>query len=740
MRTYALTLAAALAGCLVLNAPAGAATPGPAAALGEEPDWDKTPRTDWLLDGSRYKAGVYRTRRAGQIVLSNGLVRRTFRLAPNAATVGLDNLMTGQAMIRGVKPEAVVTIDSVRYDVGGLTGQPNYAYLTPEWLAKLKADPKAFQFVGLEVGKPAERFAWKRVRHHAAGAKWPPAGAYLRMDYAMPGPKKPKGAVRVSVHYELYDGVPVMSKWITVHNPTDRKITVDRLAGEVLAVVESSNWVEKREGVALPKPDVLHVETDMAFGGFVHPNANRHVVHWRSDPQFRTQVNYRREQPCLLVVEPTYGPAQDVGAGKTFESFRTFELAHDGTDRERRGLALRRMYRTVAPWVTENPLMMHARFADWTRVKTAIDQCAEVGFEMVILTFGSGFQIENESAGYLAAMKKYADYAKSKGVEIGGYSLLASRRVGGGNDVVSPPGKRPTFGNCPALTSTWGQNYFRKLRQFYAKTGFRLLEHDGSYPGDVDVTPRPPLQKGINDSQWVQWRIISDYYKWCRANGVYLNVPDYYYLSGSNKCGMGYREVNWSLPRAQQVIHTRQNIYDGTWEKIPAMGWMFVPLTQYHGGGAAATIEPLDKHRPHYERMLYSNLAMGVHACYRGPRLYDTDRTRSLVSKWVAWFKTYRDVLESDVIHGRRADGRDVDWMLHANPAGKHKGMLVVFNPLTKQADRTLRVNLYYTGLTKTARIRREGGPAETYALDRHYRVSVPVRVGPEGMTWYVIE
>ena len=42
--------------------------------------------------------------------------------------------------------------------------------------------------------------------------------------------------------------------------------------------------------------------------------------------------------------------------------------------------------------------------------------------------------------------------------------------------------------------------------------------------------------------------VISDFYKWCRASGVYLNVPDYYYLAGSNKCGMGYRETNWSLP------------------------------------------------------------------------------------------------------------------------------------------------------------------------------------------------
>ncbi len=167
---------------------------------------------------------------------------------------------------------------------------------------------------------------------------------------------------------------------------------------------------------------------------------------------------------------------------------------------------------------------------------------------------------------------------------------------------------------------------------------------------------------------------------------------------------------------------------------------MFVPLTQYHGGGAAATIEPLDGHRDHYERMITSNLALGVQACYRGPRLYDTDRTKALVRKWVDWFKAHRDILESDVIHGRRADGRDLDWMLHVNPKLRRKGMLVVFNPLERTREKTLHVNLYYTGLTEVARISERGGAAKEHRLDRTYCAEVRVRVEPLGMNWFVIE
>ena len=700
-------------------------------------------RGDWLVEPIGRRAGVFRTGARDEIALDNGLVRRTFRLAPNGATVGLDELRTGKAWLRGVKPEAYVELDGTRFAVGGLVGQPNHAYLTPEWLEELEGDPRAFRLVGFEVGEPAERMAWKRVRHCAPDAVWPPRGAALRMDYRLDqADDQALAGIVVSVCYELYDGIPFLSKWIRVHNAGGRAVSVDRFTSEVLAVVEHSSIVESR-GVALPTPQLL-VETDYAFGGMTPENTSRFSVHWETDPDYSSQVSYLRQTPCLLEVKPSIGPAQTVEPDGAFESFRAFVLVPDSTERERMGLARRRMYHTVAPWVTENPLMMHVRYSDWDTVRNAIDQCAEVGFEMVILTFGSGFDIEKDSPEYLAEMRRYADYARSQGIEIGGYSLLSSRHVqpDGDNCVHPETGETrgTTHGSCPALASGWGQRYFERLYRFFPETGFALLEHDGSYPGDLDAAARPPLQKGVEDSRWVQWRVISDFYRWCRGEGIYLNVPDYYYLSGSNKCGMGYREVNWSLPRAQQVIHTRQNIFDGTWQKTPSMGWMFVPLTQYHGGGAAAVIEPLAEHLDHYERMLQCNLALGVQACYRGPRLYDAPATRDLVRRWVSWFREYRDILESDLVHGRRADGRDLDWMLHANPGLERKGMLVVFNPLPREVSRSLRVDIYYTGLRETARVRREGGEARTHRLARDGSIELEVRVPAEGMSWYSIE
>lgn len=700
--------------------------------------------SDWLVQPTNIPSRVVEDPEKNEIIITNGLISRTFRTSPNAATVAFDNLMTGQSVIRGIKPEAILEINGKKYEVGGLKRQPNYAYLTDQWLASLTSDPHTFQFVDYRIGKTKPRFPWKRKRH-SQDLPWPPPGASLTLNFKLLSEQLDSQTsflkdLTVSIHYEIYDGLPVIAKWFTLENNSTEPIKLNSFISEILAAVEAESAVDKRSKWLYPN---IHVESDYTFHGMDATTANE-VIHWQKDPDYLTQVSYTRVNPCLLEAKLKLGPDSIVKPSQNFESFRVFELIYDTTDRERQGLTQRRMYRTLAPWVTENPLMMHVRYADWDTVKNAIDQCAEVGFEMVILTFGSGFNIENESPAYIEQMKQYADYANSKGIEIGGYSLLASRRVSDEDDVVNPvtgkPGGFATFGNSPCLTSNWGVDYFRKLYTFFPKTGFSLLEHDGSYPGDFCASEKHPGHTGYADSQWKQWKKISDFYKFCRKEGIYLNVPDFYYLTGSNKSGMGYRETNWSLPRAQQVIHTRQNIYDGTWQKTPSMGWMFVPLTQYHGGGAAATIEPLSEHLDHYELMLMSNLGAGVQACYRGPRLYDSDQTKKMVKKCVEWYKRHRDVLEGDVLHLRRADGRDIDYWLNVNPAGAEKGLLMIYNPLNIEVKKTIRVPLYYTGLTDIAKISHRDDKPKEFKLDRNYCIMLPVKVEPNSYTWFVIQ
>ncbi|MCB0666414.1 MAG: alpha-galactosidase [Saprospiraceae bacterium] len=691
-------------------------------------------KTDWLIDDTPYEAKI--SREGNEIIMSNGLISRTFILQPNAATIAFDNLMTGESIIRGVKPEAEIQIDGVNYAVGGLIGQPNYAFLRREWIKSMNRDSTAFQFRSYRIGETEKPFDWKQVRHKSnSSMQWPAPGISLELEFSS-GQADLSGIV-VVVHYEMYDGVPLMGKWISLINGGDRAVVINDFSSEILAVVEFSASVDTRN-TNVPVPNI-HAETDYAFGSMVGEDANSKAVHWEADPDYLTQVNYQRNNPCLLRISPEMGPEVSVSPADTFRSFRAFILPFDSYDRERQGLARRRMYRKIAPWTTENPLMMHVRYADWESVKSAIDQAAEVGFEMLILTFGSGFNIEEDDPEYLKKMREYSDYAKAKGLEIGGYSLLASRTIDKANDIQLPDSLSPIFGHSPCLGSKWAGDYFEKLYNFFEQTGFTLLEHDGSYPGDLCFATDHPGHRGYLDSRWRQYEVISRFYRWCRSQGIYLNIPDYYYLTGGNKCGMGYRETNWSLPRDQQVIHTRQNIYDGTWTKLVTMGWMFVPLTEYHGGGSAATIEPLHDHLDHYELMMKSNLSAGVQACYRGPRLYDSAETKEMVKNSVSWYKKHREVLEGDLIHLRRADGRDLDYWLMVNPAGEEKAALVVFNPTGEDISRTLKVPLYYSGLTQDIQIF-SPGKVESQNLERDYSIDLEVSVPAGKWNTYFFE
>ena len=929
---------------------------------------------DYLLGKISEKAEAFRNEKSNELILSNGLISRTFRLSPNAATTSLKILTNQQELVRAIKPEAVVVVNGFTINVGGLTGQPNLAFLYPDWLNGLKADPFSLQFSGFRISEPEKRFDWKEVRHHAPGAEWPPNGIKLQMDYRMgdlspedllaisnesnagrqeiyhddftslspvwkvrtsplherssfmnegkPGEiytpnntavyaeyRLPAGvglvetsidagtdlsgqwgpgiallwegrtikfnmrpgnesgakndgawrftvfdgerentraggkdnvdfskvwilrmriegnrvfcearpvdgvwktyesvdfgstvedplAVRIgklgknaagvdhefagdmvrlkineftaytrldqaelnklkvslaalkdlliTVNYELYDRVPVLSKWISVHNESTAAVLVENIISEYLGITDHDPYGGYRNREDLKVKPNIHFETDYAFSAGRVAVANHQTIHWESDQDYVTQISWVQDILNTMKIYPVHGYHQTVESGGSLESIRTFLLPYDSYDKERNGLALRKMYRTIAPWITENPMMFHITRSGWDDFTAGVDQCAELGYEMLNFSFGSGFNPEDEREENYAQMKKYAEYADSKGIKIGTYSLLASRSISEKDDVINPKtGKRggfATFGNSPCLGSEWGLEYFRKMYKMFSETGFMTFTHDGNYPGDICASEDHPGHVGLGDSQFNQWKIISDFYKWCKGQGIYLRVPDYYFLVGSNQNGIGYRENNWSLPRRHQLIHTRQNIFDGTWESTPTMRWSFIPLSQYHGGGAAATIEPLHEHLDHYEMMLVGNIGMGVQSALRGPRLYDTEETRAMVKRVVDWYKKYRDILESDIIHLRRADGRDIDYMMHANPELKEKGFLMVFNPTDNMIRKKITVPLYYTGISDEARVREQENQAGTFKLNRHYEIEMEVEVAPNWYNWYVIE
>lgn len=688
------------------------------------------PDYDWLIDNTKAKAQVYKGETDKDIVISNGLIARVFRVLPNLATIDYVNQMTGESMLRAVSNEGLLTIDGKTYTIGGLSNQPEYAYTLLKWVDQLVATPNAFFIEDFEVKPIEDRLEWKRVRW--ASNKKMPTGKELVFTLK-------KDQIEVKVHYAMYNGLPTLCKWVEVINKSDLLVQLNTFKLEQLAMTEGENLVDIPKHWEKPN---IHLETDYAFGAMQQKTSDK-TTYWETDSRYTSQTNYPLQLPCILEIKPPLGPDTGIPVGESLSTFRVWETPYDSYDKERKGLFLRKMYRTISPWTTENPIFLHLTSTDPKTIKTAVDQSAEVGYEMIILSFGSGLNMEKEDEAYYHKFKELREYANSKGIELGGYSLLSSRWISDEVDVINPKtGKRGgmIFGSSPCLSSDWGYDYFRKIKKFFEKTGMQVFENDGSYPGNICASTKHAHHNGLGDSQWKQYAQIQGLYKWMRSKGIYMNVPDFYLNSGTNKTGIGYREVNWSLPRDRQLVLGRQNIYDGLWKSIPSMCWTFVPLTEYHGGGALATLEPLNDHLDAYENHMMQNYGSGVQACYRGPRLYDAPKTKAVVKKVINWYKTYREILNSDIIHLKRPSGKDWDGFMHVNPNLKEKGLTMVFNPTDKAIKRTIKLPLYYTGLTETASVSIKGEAPKNYTLARDYTIAVDVTIPANSYTWLLIE
>ena len=140
-------------------------------------------KTDWLISSNTEKSAIYKTPE-GHMVLSNGLVSRTFTLNTNGATIGLDNLITNESLVRAVSPEAVIWVNGQEINVGGLTGQPIGNYLLPEWIPNMKADPYSLKLMSYTSSPIKERMEWnRRTEWSSQQLPWPPKGIEVAFTY-----------------------------------------------------------------------------------------------------------------------------------------------------------------------------------------------------------------------------------------------------------------------------------------------------------------------------------------------------------------------------------------------------------------------------------------------------------------------------------------------------------------------------------------------------------------------------
>ena len=697
--------------------------------------------------------------------LTNGLLSRVFLFSPTFGTVDLYSHSSRRSLLRTLTPEAVLSLDGHPYPIGGLQLDPSpstsptppeHAYANRSaW--RLTTDPTAWTYHSHSTSAPLAPFPWTPgTRHSPTDVQWPPRGLRLSVTWQAPASAPPShGVLLVQSHYEMYEGLPLLAQWLSVNSSSAALGgAAVRISGvQVVSFAANSDFSPvpfANYPGALPTVDSdvlsrLYVTTDQAHSTAVQWTYDVALSQTPGSAQPELNVSYASGPGVILSPSPYPSPSPASAAAPppsfaSFTSFRAFLLVTDSIDRERHGLSVRRLTRTLAPATLESPIFFHVTDASSAGIRSAVDQMAAVGFDMLILSFGTEFDLESQDPAYIARMKGDIDYARARGIEVGGYDLIVwTRDVGEEWDAVSPDTNRTHGDAC--FASGWYDRLLQLAVGFINATGLSGVETDGPYPGYACASTNHSHHLGLADSVYHQTRLQADFFHRLRALGVYIHQPDEYFYAGASKTAIGYNEDQFSLPRWTDLSVTRQGVYEDLYLRIPTQGWGFLPLVDYHSGGAAAAFEPLSQHLDAYEWALFQYLSAGVGACYRGPRLFDTDATRVVVARWVSFYTAHRAILNSDVIHARRPDMQGLDYIVHENAQLEERGLVAVFNPTHEAIETTIVLPLYYTGLENAAWVREgESGKAQVLPLDRLYNVRLPVAVGAMNFTWFLIK
>ena len=358
-----------------------------------------------------------------------------------------------RSILRATLPEAFVTLDGTQYPIGGLVNAGPHSYFNRS-NTKFDVSANAFNYVGYTTRAPEAPFHWEPgFRHSPTSVSWPPKGLKLIVEFqAPPSVTRPEHAnVTVYVNYEMYVGIPLVAKWLTVSYSGMAPVRVDRVTVEYLGVqkpyvVENLSqlpWPWDHDSSAATS-SWLYIETNEPHGT---------QVIWATDPA--SPESPGADEPVLNCTY-TLGPGvalgdtsvwiysvlrskrdtwfkSQFGRGSSwkgsvdqenrnyeFDTFHVLELVTDSSDRERVALSRHRMTRLLAPQAQENPIFFHG--TDWNdeRYKVAIDQLAEVGFEMFIISFGASVSLEDLSDENIDFVAANIQYARDKGIEVGG--------------------------------------------------------------------------------------------------------------------------------------------------------------------------------------------------------------------------------------------------------------------------------------------------------------------------------
>ena len=571
--------------------------------------------------------------------------------------------------------------------------------------------------------------------------------------------------VTATVHYELFSGVPALSKWVELEN-TDPAAAVPLVSQIVLERVHVPWNLRTR----------LHAETaymphqgernSMEDGGW-YPASGGYAANFTSlTSQPVSMWNYDAElmgpwgqdgaleywydmglNETLLEVKYPFGPGLTLNSslppyyGK-FETFRVYESLYDSDDLERSSLTRRKLLRATAPATTTDMMPAISVGGDSAAIRGAVDTIHPLGFKML----HTSVDPFNFDPAYLARVASDVAYAHARGIIVGFYVLLQNPPgMGPGQEAVNPD---TGAGEGIACFATAFHQAFRdKLLAFVQATGFDFMDTDGPYEQAPCGSTSHEHHKDLLDSQVAQFHDNVAWYQslWSAPNplslegvGVMVSCPDpYEQVAGTTMQPIGYTDAWGGVgERWEWLVTGRVYIHDGTLWKPPTNGAINLDLDR---AGAMATADDL--------QFLDTGLAqfLGVAGrAFQYGALYRNNASEAIWVKWMGLLQQYRAILAADIIHIRKPTGRSWDAMMHADATaapGMTRGFALFFNPTNASLPVAVRLSVYYCGFPPGAAVSMlwSNGTSASVPQDAFFGLPVSITLAPRGYDWVAL-
>lgn len=813
---------------------------------------------DWLRSSNplgTYKATV-NTDSPNTVVLSNGLMTRTFMTSPNWYTLDYrSDIGVGTSFIRGVSPEARLFFDGAEtgVDVGGVLGQSRFLLLVPETFSP-SVNPLGMVYVNYTTGPIIPQYEYT-PRWGVPNASWPPPGIRLSVNFAAPpdpginnfttlqgvgvgcnpptpcltgyykcdnasvpgqctfpaatavedcagwpackavtcnhgradcqargsttqlysagftsyirGGFFPYPQVSATVNYELYDGVPVLTKWVEVRNgdtssgapvPLLSQVILERLhvpwnlrsrlhaetaymphQGERNSM-EDAGWFPASGGYAANFTSL----TSQPFSMWTYDEEL--MGPWGEDGALEYWYDMGLNETLLEVKYP-FGPGLTLNTTLppcfgSFDTFRVYESLHDSDDLERQSLTRRKLLRATAPATTTDmgPAIMVG--GDSAAIRGAADTIGPLGFRML----HTSVDPFNFDPAYIARVAADVAYGHAKGLILGFYVLLQNPPgLGPSEEVINPD----TGGGegIACFATVFHETFRNNLLKFVQATGFDFMDTDGPYEQAPCGSHTHEHHRDLLDSQVAQFHDNVAWYQtlWSAPNplslagvGVMISCPDpYEQAAGTTMQPIGYTDAWGGVgDRWEWLVTGRVYIHDGTLWKPPTNGAINMDMNR---AGSMTSVDDL--------AFLDAGLAqfLGVAGrSFQYGALYLNAASQALWVKWSGWLQQYRSILAADIIHIRKPDGRSWDAMMHADPTageGEPKGFALFFNPTNRTIAIDFGLSVYYCGFVPGASVSMQwmNGTTLSVQQDPFFNLPVSIVLGPRGYDWVAL-